>query len=133
MTKPNKHESWSIVMFLFALSVVGWAIGCAQPIEVTARDAIAASKGYIASASQRHTAECIQSGGQAEYCQIIVQAAYAENAAVTALETYCQIPAHMLDTPDKKCQPVKSAEPALVAALKNLNSLAGELKKAAGQ
>jgi len=105
--------------------------GCNQPLEQIARNGIATAKGYIAAAAAKHGPECIATAGKAEYCDVIVKAAYAENAAVDALETYCQLPAHTSDNPTQPCQPLKSAAPALTAALENLNALSADLKGAA--
>jgi hypothetical protein len=108
--------------------------GCpsSQSPEVIARDAIAANKGFITSAAQKHTPECIASNGQAAVCQVIIKDAYIQNALVTSLEAYCQIPPHGLDNqPALKCSPVKSKLAALTAALQDFQAIYADIKAAA--
>ena len=114
-----------------ALCISTAFIGC-QSLDRSARDGIAAFKGYLEQAITRRGPECVASNGTAKYCDAIKRAASAENAAVSALAAYCQFtPFDAQNTPDKPCSPVKDLEGGLKSALANLNQLSGEIKAAA--
>lgn len=112
-------------------ALVLFLIGC-QPIEKTAQEVLAANKGYLEAAITKNAASCMANPSQT-VCQVIVKDAYAQGAAVTALEVYCQIPPHTLTNPPLKCTPLSSASSALQDALSNVNALTADIRKAAGQ
>jgi hypothetical protein len=95
--------------------------------EANARDTIAAANGVIVQAEVQYSPTCTSNPNQS-VCQTINKAVAAQNAAITALETYCGFTA--ANQPSDKCQPVKALEPALTSALANLNQFVTELKGA---
>ncbi len=105
--------------------------GC-QSIEKTARDSIASFDGYLSAAVAKHDAECkADTGNQLPVCLVIVRSTRAENATVTALETYCQLAFGTGKDPALPCTPVKSAQAGLAAAIANMNQLSSEIQGAA--
>lgn len=92
-------------------------------LQDTARDSIAASKGYITTAQTQHP-EC-PSTPTAKACTIIHGAVAAENSAVDALELYCAGPVF---NSGGVCSPDKSGAAALQAALANLSKIITDVK-----
>jgi len=120
----------------------GWLLlvlflgGC-TPVEQQARDALAASQGFIAQAQKNHQAECSQTPTKAFPCAMINQAVGAQNLAIDALEVYCGWTASdVADAAAGKsvhaCVPVKTAADPLKAALSNLNRILADYKAASG-
>lgn len=106
-------------------------LGC-SPLENQARDAAAALSGSIVAAQTKYQATCAANPAQ-EICQVINRGVSGENALITAVETYCGWgPAPTLAPPDPaaKCVPVRSAEPALRAAIANAATLTLQIKGA---
>jgi len=115
-------------LFLLPLLLL---IGC-QPLEKSARDSISAFGGYLSAAVVKHDAECkADTGNKLPVCSVIVRAIRAQNAAMTALETYCQLTPGTGADPALPCSPVKSAEAGLRAAISNLKQLSTEIQGAA--
>jgi len=105
--------------------------GC-QSLEKTARDSIASFDGYLSAAVARHDVECkADAGNKLPVCLVIVRSIRAENATVTALETYCQLTPGTGKDPSLPCTPVASAQAGLTAAIQNMNQLSSEIKGAA--
>jgi hypothetical protein len=103
-------------------------VGCTQPLEQTARDAIATASGAISAAQTSYSATCSQNSGQ-RACGIIIKAAAANNTAIDALQAYCGFSP---TTPiSAQCTPVKTAASALTSALNNLQAAINDLKAAA--
>jgi len=101
-----------------------------SPLENQARDTAAALGGSIAAAQTKYQAACTANPAQ-EICQVINRGASAENALITALETYCGWSAtEAPPDPNAKCVPVKSAEAALRAAIANAATLTAQIKGA---
>jgi hypothetical protein len=115
---------------LLALNVIvcGFALGC-QPAEVTARDGIAAFRGYLISAQSRHVMECIAANGKLPVCDTLRRADASLNVAKDALEIYCGW-APGTD-PAAPCSENKSAQAALTVALANMQKISGDIKAAA--
>jgi len=104
--------------------------GC--PSEKNARDSIAAFDGYLTSAVSKHDAECkADVDNKLPVCGIVIRGIRAENAAVTALETYCQLTPGTGKDQSLKCSPVKSLASGLQSAINNMNQLTAEIKGAA--
>lgn len=100
------------------------AIGC-TPVEENARNTAAALNGAITTAQAKYLTSC-QSDQSLPVCQDIDKAVAAQNALITAIETYCTLPQG--SPADSKCMPVKSAEPALETAIANAGQFITELK-----
>jgi len=111
--------------------------GC-SPVEQQARDALAASQGFIMQAQQNHQAECSQTPKKAFPCAVINQAVHSQNLAVDALEIYCSWGPQDVEalTSGKNvhgCVRVKSLEGGLRTALSNLNRVIADYKAASGE
>ena len=118
------------------IAVVFLAAGC-SPVEQQARDALAASQGFIMQAQKNHQAECSQTPKKDFPCAMINQAVGAQNLAIDALEVYCGWSASdIADAAAGKsvhaCVPVKTAADPLKAALSNLNRILKDYKAASG-
>lgn len=111
-------------MRIFTLSLLVLLLAC-EPAEQQARDSIAAASGVITAAQATLTPTCKANPSQ-NSCQLVNKAIAAENLAVSALETYCGIPAGVPS--GNNCAPVKSYQSALTTALQNLNTIITELK-----
>jgi len=123
--------------FVTALLTIGLA-GCDKP-ENVARDSIAAGSGAIKDAQQKYILECTATPSN-PVCRAINRSVYAQNAAITGLETYCQLSPSQLISQDTvtgavtvdvhNCQPVQTAGQGLRSAVTNLNQAINELKSA---
>jgi hypothetical protein len=118
------------------IAVVFLAAGC-SPVEQQARDALAASQGFIMQAQQNHQAECSQTPKKSFPCAMINQAVGAQNLAIDALEVYCGWTAQdVQDAAAGKsvhpCFEAKTAMDPLKAALSNLNQILKDYKLASG-
>lgn len=101
-------------------------LGC-TPVEQNARDGIATAAAVLRFAQTKYGPSCTANPKQA-ICQNINKAVHANNLAIDALESYCQLtPA---SDPTLPCKPVKALEPALASALANLNQTVTDLKGA---
>ena len=120
---------------LWLIAVVFLA-GC-TPVEQQARDALAASQGFIAQAQSNHQAECSTNPKKPFPCAMINQAVGAQNLAIDALETYCSWTAQDVaglaaGTQTHGCIEVKTVESGLKTAIANLNQILKDYKKASG-
>src|SRR5438874_7486962 len=88
-----------------------------SPLENQARDAAAALSGSIVAAQAKYQGSCTASPSQ-QICQAINRGVSAENALITAVETYCgwAVTPGPPD-PHANCVAVKSAEAILQAAV----------------
>ena len=118
--------------YLVVVPIVLILFGC-QPLENSARDAIAVSQGFIQQAQINHHVQCVANPTLAFPCGVINQAVGAQNALIDATETYCSWPSRPTTPSTLPCAHNKSALPILTAALQNLSSLLPDLKKAAGK
>jgi len=121
---------------ILLIAIVFLAAGC-TPVEQQARDALAASQGFIVQAQKNHQAECSQTPKKDFPCGIINQAVGAQNLAIDALETYCSwTPQDVADAAAGKtvhpCVESKTAEDTLKSALANLNRILKDYKTASG-
>ncbi len=101
--------------------------GC-SPIENNARDTAAALNGALTAAQFKYQDQC-SAEPKLHQCDVISRAVDGQNALVTAVEAYCGW--SIINPPlDKsaKCNPVKSAQTGLEAALGNANLFIAELK-----
>lgn len=116
---------------VFGLVAVTAAVLClagCSPIENRARDTAAALSGSIVAAQAKYQTSCAAHPAQG-ICQTINRAVSGENALITAVETYCGwSPTLAPPDPTAKCEPVKSAEAALQAAIANATLLTLEIK-----
>jgi hypothetical protein len=112
---------------LFLLPAVLFLAAC-PAVQDNARDAAASLNGVITSAQAQNQASCIANGTQA-VCTLINRGVAAQNALITAEETYCgwSTTAPPPD-PNAVCVPVKGAEAALNAAIANATELTTEIK-----
>ena len=101
-----------------------------SPLEQQARNAAAALQGTIVAAQAKYQTACV-ANPQAPTCVQINHGVSAENALVTAIETYCgwSTTAPPAD-PNAKCVPVKTAQAALQSAIANANQLTSEIRGA---
>ena len=118
------------MLSLFVLITCFMLMVACSPIENQARDTAAALAGSIAAAQSKYQAMCIANPGQ-QICQLINRGVSAQNALVTAVETYCGWSAMATpEDPKAACVPVKSAEGALKIAVVNASTLTAEIKGA---
>jgi hypothetical protein len=124
---PNLITMKSLAFGCLGLMVLGSA-GCKETPDQIARDVLATSSGTLDQAQTEYLAECQSNPGK-QVCSLINKAGDAQNAAITALETYCgyQLTPTPPD-PATQCVPVASAYGGLVTATTNLNQIIGELK-----
>lgn len=117
-------------MKLFSIAMVAvlllLTVAC-HTFEANARDTIAAANGVIVQAEIQYGPSCLANSKQT-VCDDINKSVAAQNAAITALEAYCGFTG--ASQAQDKCQPVKSLQPALNAALTNLAQFVTELKGA---
>lgn len=118
-----------ILGMLLLSTVLGLMVAC-SPIENQARDTAAALSGALVASQGKYQARCMENPGE-EICQVINRGVSAQNALITAVETYCgwSVTAPPAD-PRAKCVPVKSAEQGLKAAIANAAALTAEIKGA---
>lgn len=109
------------------------ALTACQPIEMTARDAIVVSGGFLNKAIENHDAECqaffkdsVDLGKSAYVCPAIVKGVAMRNLTIDALNIYCASPEY--DAGTGPCVPNRALRPKLEAALRDLESIVAELK-----
>ena len=110
--------------------------GCTSFVKASV-DTLAAAQGFIAQAQVNHMAQCTATPTLAFPCQDINQAVAAENAGVSALETYCQVPVLPDATTLKAqgalaCNENPSAKQVLVSALANIGNILASYKAQSG-
>jgi hypothetical protein len=106
------------------------ALTACSPLEQKARDTAAALSGVIVAAQQKYLVTC-QNNPTQGVCQNINKGVSAENALITAVETYCGWSASPAPPdPNAKCVPVKGAAAALNAAVSNAATLTLQIKGA---
>lgn len=104
-------------------------LGC-SPLEDQARNTAAALSGSIVAAQGLYQASCTANPNQ-DICRVISRGVSGENALITAIETYCGWTAPLAPPdPNASCEPVKSAQAALQAAIMNAASLTLQIKGA---
>lgn len=114
------------------------APGAGYAPEQWARDALAASRGFLEAARQNHAAECaavppcsipgVRDKGKCErICAAIRRASHAHNAALDALSLYCAGPGW---SEGGACNPQPAWEPRLRAAIAELERILADLKGA---
>lgn len=99
-------------------------VGC---VEQSARDANAALSAVIVAAQDKNLATC-QADPKLDVCVLINRGVAADNALVTATETYCGWSTAAPPPLGTKCVPVKSAKDALTAAIANAAELTNEIQ-----
>lgn len=113
---------------LYALLVIFAVFGfTACPAEKPARDTAAALQGSLTAAQAKYQTSCKANPSQ-NVCQLINRGVSAQNALITALETYCGWSVQAPPDPSAKCVPVNNAKDALNAALANARQLTVEIK-----
>lgn len=123
---------------LIFLPLLLFTLACPhQPLEQTARDAVATAKGYLESAKANHP-ECVPQPAHPQVapaastmCSIINRGIAGKDLVIDALETYCANPD--FDSKGGVCTPNKDAEPKLRAALSNLNQILKDVKGIEGK
>jgi hypothetical protein len=103
--------------------------GC-SPLLQQARNTAAALQGTLVASQAQYKTSCTANPSQT-VCALINNGVSAENALVTATETYCgwsttSPPAD----PNATCVPVKTAQAALTAAIANATALTLQIKGA---
>ena len=117
------------VMIIVIMVAVLPMMAC-SPLENQARDTAAALSGSIVAAQSKYQATCAANPAQ-EICQVINRGVSGENALITAVETYCGwTPTLAPPDPSATCVPVKPAQAALQAAIRNAASLTIQIKGA---
>jgi uncharacterized lipoprotein NlpE involved in copper resistance len=111
-------------------------VGCTNFVRASV-DSLAAAQGFIGQAQKNHQAECSVDPSQDFPCQTINRAVDAQNAAVSALEVYCQLPvapdpATLASVGTQACNENPSAKQVLVSALANLNQILSSYKTLSG-
>lgn len=113
---------------LLVVSMLAMA-GC-SPVESQARDTAAALSGSIVAAQTKYQSSCAANPSQ-QICGLINRGVSAENALITAVETYCGwAPTAAPPDPTAKCAAVKSAQAALQVAIANAAQLTLQIKGA---
>jgi hypothetical protein len=103
--------------------------GC-SPVERQARDTAAALSGSIVAAQMKYQQSCAAQPAQ-EICQVINRGVSAQNALLTAIETYCGWAlAPAPPEPTATCIPAKSTQAVLQAAIANATTLTLQIKGA---
>jgi hypothetical protein len=99
-----------------------------SPLENKARDSAAAIGGVLSYAQVKYLDQCKANPSQ-NVCATINRGVSAQNALVTAVETYCGW-STVAPPPDQtaKCYPVKSAVAGLNTAIANANRLVVEIR-----
>jgi len=110
--------------------------GC-QPIENSARDAIAAADGFISQAQRNHLDECKANPSKSFPCVKLNQAVGAQNLLIDVTEQYCGWPnrpgaAELKALAGQKCIQNKTILPYLKNAVASLNSVLADYKVASG-
>lgn len=110
--------------------------GCTSFVKASV-DSLAAAQGFLAQAQVNHMAECTANPSLQFPCVDINLAVAAENAGVSALEAYCQLPV----APDPitlqsagatACNENPTAKQALVSALANIGTVLANYKAQSG-
>jgi hypothetical protein len=99
-----------------------------SPVQNNARDTSAALQGAIVAAQAQYQASCTANAAQ-EACTTINKAVAAQNALITATESYCgwsttNPPA----SPTAACVPVATAEAGLQTAIANATTFITQIK-----
>lgn len=123
--------------FVAILICVCFILSGCQPVENSARDAIAASQGFIARAQQNHLEECKANPSKSFPCVKINQAVGAQNLLIDITEQYCGWPNRpgadaLKALAGQKCIPNKTVLPYLKNAVASLNSILADYKTASG-
>lgn len=114
-----------LIVVITALCMV--TVACA-PLAQQARDTAAALNGALTAARTSNDTTC-RVNPATTVCQSILRGVAAQNALITATESYCGFAISPTPPPpDAQCSPVKSAETALKVAIANANQIIGELK-----
>lgn len=113
------------VTLLVICSVLLMGLKACPPKHETARDAIAAAKGFIEKAQQNHLAECTAQP-EKSLCVAINKAVDAQNLAIDALDAYCAGPFWLQGA---ACDPQALLADRLQQAVRNLNDTVKSLKE----
>ncbi|HWR36384.1 MAG TPA: hypothetical protein VN622_10995 [Clostridia bacterium] len=119
---------FSVLAVLTILLVACAFTGCpdqTKPIEVIARDGVAAAKGFIESEQKQHLEEC-QAAPTKPVCIAINKAIASQNLVIDAIEVYCASPEFATGT--KPCVPHPNAETQLRESLQLLNDVVKQIK-----
>jgi hypothetical protein len=115
---------------LAAMCMAFNAFTCKSTPDQAARDVISSSNGVLVQAQAEYVATCKPNPSQ-RLCVLINQAGFAQNASITALETYCGFQlTPILPDPSTVCVPQKNAQAALLTTVTNLKQLTGEIQAA---
>jgi hypothetical protein len=118
-------------LLLLPLLLITLACPSSQPLEQTARDGVAAAKGYLDSAKRQHP-ECVATPpAQSTDCSVISRGVGAKDALIDAINIYCASADY--STGGGACVPNKDMQPKLQEALNNLNLTISDVKKVGGQ
>jgi len=107
--------------------IFGMMFSCGEPPQNLARDTAAALGGAITTAQTQYQTSCTANKTQ-QVCQVIDKAVAAQNALITADETYCGWPVGTGTNSNNPCVPVANATAALQAAIVNANAFITQLK-----
>lgn len=118
---------------IMALLLCGFACPGSQPLEQSARDAVATAKGYLDSAKQHHP-ECATADATAAAstnCAVIAKGVAAKDTVIDAVNIYCASPDYSSN--GGTCTPNKDLQPKLQEALSNLNQTITDVKAIGGK
>lgn len=118
------------------LACCGLLAGCTNFVRASV-DTLAAAQGFIGQAQKNHQAECSVDPSKSFPCQTINQAVDAQNAAISALEVYCQLPvapdpATLANMGTKACNENPAAKDVLVSAIANVSQILASYKSLSG-
>ena len=118
------------------LACCGLLTGCENFVRASV-DTLAAAQGFIGQAQKNHSAQCVVDPSADFPCQTINKAVEAQNAAVSALEIYCQLPAApdpatLANMGTKECNANPAAKDVLANALSNLEQILASYKSLSG-
>ena len=125
---------------LYAALALTMFVGCAKKTGTTTpspptgtaesrgRDVSAALGGLLKSAQSKYHDSCVANNKQS-VCQQINRAGAAQNALITALDTYCGWPASTSPPdPNQVCVPIASGQQALIDATTNAATFVAEIQ-----
>jgi 7-keto-8-aminopelargonate synthetase-like enzyme len=119
-------ENYLLFVPLLAATLILSA--CHSTLQGTARDTAAALSGALVAAQAQNQESCVPNPNQA-ICQTINKAIAANNALITATETYCGLVVTAMPNPAATCTPVSSAAAALTAAIANASPFVAEIQQ----
>lgn len=125
-----------VFSFLTLLAFLLLVTGCHNFVKASV-DTLAAAQGFIAQAQVNHMTECTANPSLPFPCGTINEAVAAQNAGVSALEAYCQVPVlpdaiTLKSQSSLTCNENPTAKQAVVSALANIGKILANYKSQTG-